>query len=342
VTATADHTTGDHRWLSGRVARTASDAALGCVLLLAGAVAIWDARGLPFGSLDRLSGGVFPVVIGVLMAMLGAALIGRAAFFNRGQPTPLGLRRFAIEVAIVAAIALTIWWRGLDWLLHFGPPEEAALTILVLVAVIGLARWSRLRALGMVLLGLLLSMVGMDVITGQLRLSFGVEPLIDGISALLVLAGVVILADAAICFFSPSLWLATFGWLTPRWGRVRIPVALAIVARVVAALTIAAVCYFAFTLSARIWDVGLVLALGVFGIAGKLLGWNRMVLLLASLYGVTFEQSVRQAMLLAQGDFGIFFHRPISSGLMIAAAGGIVLSILLSLLRGRWPRPASP
>ena len=79
--------------------------------------------------------------------------------------------------------------------------------------------------------------------------------------------------------------------------------------RVVAALAIAAACYLAFELNYSTRDVGLLLPIAALGIAGKLLGWNRFVLLLAFVYSDLLEQSIRQSMLASNGDPGIFVAR---------------------------------
>ena len=103
--------------------------------------------------------------------------------------------------------------------------------------------------------------------------------------------------------------------------------------RVVAALAIAAACYLAFELDRSTWDVGLLLPFAAFGIAGKLLAWNRFVLLLAFVYSDLLEQSIRLSMLTSNGDPGIFLARPISVTLLLLAGGTLALAALLSARR---------
>jgi TctA family transporter len=62
--------------------------------------------------------------------------------------------------------------------------------VLGLVASIVLASGSLLHALGMIVLGLLLGLVGTDVNSGTARYSFGVPELADGISFVTVAMGV--------------------------------------------------------------------------------------------------------------------------------------------------------
>jgi putative tricarboxylic transport membrane protein len=73
--------------------------------------------------------------------------------------------------------------------LKFGPAEYFSLMLLGLVASIVLAHGSLLHALGMVILGLLLGIVGTDVNSGIARYSFGLPELADGISFVVVAMG---------------------------------------------------------------------------------------------------------------------------------------------------------
>jgi len=65
--------------------------------------------------------------------------------------------------------------------LQFGPAEYFALVVLGLIASIALARGSTLKALAMILLGLVLGTVGQDLNTGVPRFTFGVRELYSGI-----------------------------------------------------------------------------------------------------------------------------------------------------------------
>jgi putative tricarboxylic transport membrane protein len=74
--------------------------------------------------------------------------------------------------------------------LKFGPAEYFSLMVLGLVASIVLASGSLLHALGMIVLGLLLGLVGTDVNSGMARYSFDVPELADGINFVIVAMGV--------------------------------------------------------------------------------------------------------------------------------------------------------
>jgi TctA family transporter len=74
--------------------------------------------------------------------------------------------------------------------LKFGPAEYFSLMVLGLIAAVVLARGSLLKALAMIVLGLLLGMVGADVNTGQFRYTFGLPNLGDGLSFVVVAMGI--------------------------------------------------------------------------------------------------------------------------------------------------------
>jgi TctA family transporter len=77
-----------------------------------------------------------------------------------------------------------------DVALKFGPAEYFSLMVLGLVASIVLAHGSLLHALGMIVLGLLLAVIGTDVNSGVARFSFDVPELTDGIDFVVVAMGV--------------------------------------------------------------------------------------------------------------------------------------------------------
>jgi TctA family transporter len=74
--------------------------------------------------------------------------------------------------------------------LKFGPADYFSLMVLGLVASIVLASGSLLHALGMIVLGLLLGLIGTDVNSGTARFSFDLPEMADGISFVVVAMGV--------------------------------------------------------------------------------------------------------------------------------------------------------
>jgi putative tricarboxylic transport membrane protein len=108
---------------------------------------------------------------GYQMARKGRAgpALGIVAFgsFIGGTLSVIGLMLIAYPLAQFA--------------LKFGPPEYFSLVCLGLIITTYLGRGSMSKALAMVGLGLVLSCIGMDVISGQARFTFGIVELRDGV-----------------------------------------------------------------------------------------------------------------------------------------------------------------
>lgn len=73
--------------------------------------------------------------------------------------------------------------------LRFGPPEYVALMILGLTIVTYLAHGSMLKAIIMAVFGIAISQIGTDLITGDLRFTFGIMELEDGIGLVPLVMG---------------------------------------------------------------------------------------------------------------------------------------------------------
>ena len=73
---------------------------------------------------------------------------------------------------------------------QFGAAEYVSLMLLGLIGAVVLASGSLLKAIGMIVLGLLLGLVGTDVNSGVSRFSFGIPELTDGIGFVAVAMGV--------------------------------------------------------------------------------------------------------------------------------------------------------
>lgn len=90
----------------------------------------------------------------------------------------------------VATVLLALFAPPLAELaLKFGPAEYFSLMVLGLVASVVLASGSLLNAIGMVLVGLLLGLVGTDVNSGAARYTFDLPELADGINFVIVAMG---------------------------------------------------------------------------------------------------------------------------------------------------------
>jgi putative tricarboxylic transport membrane protein len=91
-----------------------------------------------------------------------------------------------VSTVVVAALAAPLT----SVALMFGPSEYFSLMVLGLVFAVVLARGSVLKAIAMIIMGLLMSMVGSDIETGASRMAFDVTELSDGIGFVLVAMGV--------------------------------------------------------------------------------------------------------------------------------------------------------
>src|SRR5580765_2515457 len=74
--------------------------------------------------------------------------------------------------------------------LAFGPAEYFSLMVLGLIFAVVLAKGSVLKAIAMIVLGLLLSLVGSDIETGASRMAFNIPELADGLGFATVAMGV--------------------------------------------------------------------------------------------------------------------------------------------------------
>ena len=79
--------------------------------------------------------------------------------------------------------------------LVFGPTEYFSLMVMGLVFAVVLARGSILRAIAMILVGVLLSTVGTDLETGEERMTFGLPFLADGIDFAVLAMGIFGIAE---------------------------------------------------------------------------------------------------------------------------------------------------
>lgn len=320
-------------WLETDAIRRASDIALGAILLIVGALALWFAPDRSAGGEMGPGAGFFPAVVAGLLCIVAVVLLARVAF--RRSPPPVRPSR-PLYVAIVAAAIVALYFALQTWgeplFLRFGPPEFMALLVLELAIALALAHSSRSRAAGMAFLGLLLATVGVDPVTGVLRFTMGVEGLLHGIGADIVLFGVFVVGDAFVCLGSPKLFLRSYTRLVTGWQAPRLPLPAALAMRLAAVLAIAAACYYAYSLMESYVEIAWVLVFGVLGVAAKIFGWNRFLLYMGAAFGDRLEQALRQTLSLAQGDPALLLQ-PINGTLLVAAIVILASAVLLSLRR---------
>ncbi len=121
---------------------------------------------------------------------LAAAAIGH---FVGGIVGAIGL---VVLAPLVASVAVNI-----------GAPDYFAVMVLAFVAVTAVLGSSRVRGFAALAIGLAIGFVGLDPLTGQARLTFGVPQLADGIDVVIVAVGLFAVGEA--------LWVAAHLRRTP-------------------------------------------------------------------------------------------------------------------------------
>lgn len=121
------------------------------------------------------------------------AIDGHAMALQGKAGTALGIAAIGSFIAgSLAALFMALFSPALaSFALEFGPADNFALMAFGLVGAVVLARGEPLKAIAMVITGLIFGLVGTDVSSNQERLSFGLPSLADGISFVVVSMGLV-------------------------------------------------------------------------------------------------------------------------------------------------------
>jgi putative tricarboxylic transport membrane protein len=92
--------------------------------------------------------------------------------------------------ALVAIIVITFLAPLVaKFAVQFGPPEFFAVQLLTFCSFVGMSKEPAFKTLAAMFFGFALAAIGMDNVTGQLRLTFGFEPLIKGFDFLIAVIG---------------------------------------------------------------------------------------------------------------------------------------------------------
>jgi TctA family transporter len=92
--------------------------------------------------------------------------------------------------SLVAVMLITFLApRIADFALRFGPPEFFAVYLLTFCSFVGLGREQRHKIIVSLSLGFLLAGIGMDTVSGQLRMTFGSNELMRGVNFLVAVIG---------------------------------------------------------------------------------------------------------------------------------------------------------
>jgi TctA family transporter len=94
-------------------------------------------------------------------------------------------------------------------------------------------------------------------------------------------------------------------------------------------------CIGVYTVNNTNFDIFITAAFGVIGYLFVKLGCEAPPLLLGFVLGPMMEENFRRALLLARGDFTVFVTRPLSLGLLIAAAALVVIVTLPAVKKTR-------
>jgi putative tricarboxylic transport membrane protein len=94
-------------------------------------------------------------------------------------------------IGAAGAVMLVTFFAPLiaEFSLKFGPPEFLGVQLLTFSAFVGLGGGSAAKTLASILLGFLLATVGMDIVSGQLRLTFGTVELMRGFNFVVAVIG---------------------------------------------------------------------------------------------------------------------------------------------------------
>ncbi len=340
------------------VERRQAFVALGIVLLCVVALFLLPIGRLPLGTLARLGPGFVPGVVAIALAAVGLTLLikgrmGQLGPGRRWRPLATALlvtiaalvlvpsavyRSLAFSLAFVAPVdqawaiklqnPLSLFISRTSLATLMAPADYVSLTVLQLTVAVALAAWSRLAGLGMLLLGLLVGLIGVDANTGTVRLTFGLDALFDGVPGAALICGVLVAATALTGITSPHRLLSDARRALGLTGENVLVQSSDIGVRVVSGLML--------LVAAHVGTFGgydelalIVFFVGVaFGVACIFLGWNRWLFVLGLLTTPMLEIYFRRAMLLSRGSFDVFWSRPLSA-VMLAAAFSIAAAMLL-------------
>jgi putative tricarboxylic transport membrane protein len=117
---------------------------------------------------------------------------------RQGRAGPaLGIAAFGSFIAGTIGIIIVMFLAEplSGFALKFGPPEYFSLMILALTILTYLAQGSMIKAVIMAALGVSLSQIGMDIVTGHTRFTFGITELEDGVGLIPVVMGLFGIAE---------------------------------------------------------------------------------------------------------------------------------------------------
>src|SRR5213075_2533027 len=92
--------------------------------------------------------------------------------------------------SLAAVLLITFLAPGIaSFALQFGPPEFFAVYLLTFCSFVGLGKEEKHKTIISMALGLLVAGIGMDTVSGQLRMTFGQTELLRGVNFLVAVIG---------------------------------------------------------------------------------------------------------------------------------------------------------
>jgi putative tricarboxylic transport membrane protein len=240
--------------------------------------------------------------------------------------------------------------------LLFGPAEYFGLMVLGLGLAIVLARGSVLKAVIMVVFGLLLATIGQDLETGQERLTLGFDDLADGIDFAVLAMGVFGIAEILRNLESPEArnvvrghigrLLPSLADLRRAFGPIVRATGLGSVLGILPGNGAVLAPFASYTLEKKLakdpsrFGKGAIegVAGAFFGLVGYVLiklGLEPAPMLLGFVLGRLMEEKLRQALALSEGSFMTFVERPVSAVLLLLALAVLVIAVLPTVRKSR-------
>ncbi len=138
-----------------------------------------------------------------------ALAISAISSFYAGTLSMIGLTFFA---PLLAGVALA-----------FGPPEYFALMFMALSLIVGLSGRALLKGVIAMCIGLLVSMMGLDPVTGAARLTFGLVDLMGGVNFISVIIGLFAIGEVLVNVEKDMefIYTSTIKKLLPTWAEIR-------------------------------------------------------------------------------------------------------------------------
>src|SRR5256884_328495 len=288
------------------------------------------------------------------------------ALKGQGARALAGSALSAFIAGTVCIILFTFFARPIaEYALTWGPPEYFSVMILAYAALAGLEGGSVIKTSVSVLIGLILTGIGVDVITGMPRITYGSTNLLAGIQFPLVTLGIPGSPTAAVILGALMIWGLQPGPLLmldhPEivWGFIASMYIAAVLSMVlnlfciplwtqilripftVQVPLIVFLCYIGgYTENNTLFTMWMVLVFGVIGFLFKKFGYPLAPLVVAVVLGDDTESSFRRSLILSRGSPAIFFTRPVSLVLLLLALALFLFPVVSPAMK-RWrQRPA--